>query len=59
MTKKVFSVVVPAANGSAYGVTVEADYFLIDDNGFLGFSNTKDAGLVASFRDWVYVVVTK
>lgn len=56
MSKKTFSVVVPAANGSAYAVTVEADYFTVDENGFLSFSNTKDAGFLAAFRDWIYVV---
>lgn len=55
MSKKTFSVIVPSPNGS-YAVAVEADYFIVDENGFLGFSNAKDAGFVATFRNWVYVV---
>jgi hypothetical protein len=55
MTKRSFSVVVPGAS-SSYAVTVEADYFTVDENGFLSFSVTKDAGKVASFKDWIYVV---
>lgn len=56
MTKKTFSVVVPSPSGSAYSVIIEADYFSVDDDGFLSFSNTKDAGYIAAFRDWVYVM---
>lgn len=56
MSKKTFSIVVPAANGSNYVVAVEADYFIVDENGLLKFSTTQDSGLLASFRDWIYVV---
>lgn len=56
MSKKTFSIVVPAANESNYVVAVEADYFTVDDNGFLRFSTTQDSGSLAAFRDWIYVI---
>lgn len=55
MAKKTFKINVHSDKG-AYNVVVEADYYVIDENGHLNFTDRSDNGLVASFREWIYVI---
>lgn len=56
MAKKTFKINVHSEKG-AYNVVVEADYYIIDENGgHLNFIDKSDNGLVASFREWLYVI---